>query len=107
PVDEETTIANLRTIYVAMGTYSLSHNGEFGTMYDLVDNGLLDMRFQCRAVSGYKFVIRLREYGKNYEATAEPVAPTGHHFFATRDGTIHYEENRPATTTSPKVSFPR
>jgi hypothetical protein len=68
---------------------------------------LLDIRFQCRGVSGYKFSIRLFKDGKNYQATAEPLGLRGRHFLTSGDGKIHYEEDRPATSASPEISFPR
>ena len=87
---ESAAIANLRTINTAEVTYLSAAGGEYGTMQNLIEAGLLDSRFSS-GFSGYKFSILLIGTG-DYIAAAAPTSPeTGNHaFYSTPDGVVRF-----------------
>jgi prepilin-type N-terminal cleavage/methylation domain-containing protein len=89
--NENSAVANLRTVSNAEATYVTSSGGFFGTMNQLVGAQLLDNRFGGAGVfNGYSYVIRTN--GFQYTVTATPVSGnTGRYgFYMTGDGVIRY-----------------
>jgi hypothetical protein len=71
PGNENSAIAQLRTINTAEVTYRADHDGAYGTIPDLITEGLLDLRFYG-TVSGYVFNVTVS--GSDYTATALPTS---------------------------------
>ncbi|HEX4996805.1 MAG TPA: hypothetical protein VFY29_01180 [Terriglobia bacterium] len=88
PHNESAAVANLRVINTAEVTF-LSNEGEYGTIPELINAGLLDSRFHS-IVAGYRFEILLA--GKEYVATATPTAPNFGRFeyYSSPDGVVRY-----------------
>src|SRR5580765_1824922 len=68
---ESAAVAQIRTINTAEVTYLSSNQGSFGTIPQLVTQGLLDSRF-LGSVSGYNFTVVAS--GPNYTANADPTS---------------------------------
>ena len=86
---ESAAVAQLRTINTAEVTYLSSNQGAFGSIPDLVTQGLLDSRF-LGSVSGYNFTITAS--GPNYTANADPTSTNSGRFgyFSTPDAVIRF-----------------
>jgi prepilin-type N-terminal cleavage/methylation domain-containing protein len=86
---ESAAVAQLRTINTAEVTYLSSNQGAFGSIADLVTQGLLDSRF-LGSVSGYNFTIAAS--GPNYTANADPTSTNSGRFgyFSTPDAVIRF-----------------
>jgi type IV pilus assembly protein PilA len=86
---ESAAVAQLRTINTAEVTYLSSNHGAFGSIPDLVTQGLLDSRF-LGSVSGYNFTIAAS--GPNYTANADPTSVNSGRFgyYSTPDAVIRY-----------------
>src|SRR5215470_1140370 len=74
---ESAAVAQLRTINTAEVTYLSSNQGAFGSIADLVTQGLLDSRF-LGSVSGYNFTVTAS--GPNYTANADPTSTNSGRF---------------------------
>jgi prepilin-type N-terminal cleavage/methylation domain-containing protein len=97
--NENSAVANLRTVSNAQATYQTSSGGYFGNMTQLVDERLLDNRFGGTAViGGYRYAIATDGFA--YTASAEPVSANNgrYGYYMTGDGVIHYSV---ATTLAP------
>src|SRR5712692_1990621 len=68
---ESSAVAQLRTINTAEITYLSSNQGSYGTVGQLITQGLLDNRFSG-SVSGYNFTITAS--GSDYTASADPTS---------------------------------
>lgn len=111
--DEIGAIAMLRAIAVAQRTYSLSNNGEFGTLQQLADGGFLDARY----VSGKPvrdYVITLKVTAKedrmpegSFTVNADPEKPAerfGRHLYLdSTSSIIHFNLKEPATASDPAI----
>ncbi len=88
--NENSAVANLRTVSNAEATYVTSSGGFFGTMNQLVGAQLLDNRFGTGIVNGYNYAIATD--GFQYTATATPVSGnTGRYgYYMSGDGVIRY-----------------
>src|SRR5215467_4040342 len=69
---ESSAVTQLRTINSAELTYLAQHRGEYGSISQLVQEGLLDERF-AEPVAGYRFSVATA--GNEYVAMATPVSP--------------------------------
>ena len=67
--NETAAVANLKLVNTAEVTYTASGTTGYGTIDDLVSEGLLDSRFST-AISGYVFTINVTGGGTDYTATA-------------------------------------
>jgi hypothetical protein len=86
---ESAAVANLRTINTAQVVYLSSHGGNYGTIPQLVQDGLLDARFN-QPFSGYSWsVIAI---GGIYVAASVPESQNAgrYSYFATPDGIIRF-----------------
>jgi prepilin-type N-terminal cleavage/methylation domain-containing protein len=86
---ESAAVAQLRTINTAEVTYLSSNQGAFGSIPDLVTQGLLDSRF-LGSVSGYNFTVAAS--GSNYTANADPTSTNSGRFgyYSTPDAVIRF-----------------
>jgi hypothetical protein len=107
--DETAALALIRTISIAERTYNLTHEGEYGTLQQLVDAGFLDARF-----AGEKplkdYVISLNVIPKaagsaagSYSCNVDPDKTgehVGRHLYvdSSTDG-IHVNDTKPASAT--------
>src|SRR2546422_8132608 len=64
---ESSAVAQLRTINTAQVTYLSSNSGSYGSIPQLITQGLLDSRFSG-SVSGYSFSVNAS--GSDYTVTA-------------------------------------
>jgi len=96
--NENSAVANLRTISNAEAAYLSASGGYYGGVADLVNNRLLDDRFAGGSLSGYRYSITASRF--EYTATAEPLsASTGRYgYYIVIDGVIRYST---ALTMSP------
>ena len=60
-------------ISLAQVLYSQSHNGQYGTMAELVAGGMVPKDIEGTDTTGYRFQINRSADGKSWYATAEPV----------------------------------
>jgi len=93
--NENSAVANLRTVSNAQATYVGSSGGYFGTMPQLVGERLLDNRFGTGVISGYNYSVLTN--GFQYTVMATPVSPNNgrYGYYMTADGVIHF-----STTTT-------
>jgi type IV pilus assembly protein PilA len=99
---ESSAVAQLRTINTAEVTYLSSNQGAYGSIPNLITQGLLDNRF-ATSVSGYTFSVIAT--GTDYTASATPTSTNAGRFgyYATPDAVIRYQT---ATTTNCTPCFP-
>lgn len=88
--NENSAVANLRTVSNAQATYIISSGGYFGNMTQLVGERLLDNRFGTGVLNGYSYAVSTN--GFEYTVNATPVfSNSGRYgFYVTADGVIHY-----------------
>jgi type IV pilus assembly protein PilA len=86
---ESSAVAQLRTINTAEITYLSSNQGSYGSMAQLITQGLLDSRFSG-SVSGYSFTITVS--GSDYTASATPTSTNAGRFgyYSTPDAVIRF-----------------
>lgn len=84
---ESAAVASLRTINTAEVTYLSVSNGNYGTLQNLIDAGLLDQSF-LRAKAGYAFSVVAS--GPEYNATAVPAAGGRFGLYSTPDAVVRY-----------------
>jgi hypothetical protein len=79
----------LRTITTAEVVYQNDHGGAAGTIRQLMDEGLLDERYEGN-VSGYAFTVTVS--GSEYTATSSPAAPNAgrYAYYTNADAVIRY-----------------
>jgi hypothetical protein len=89
PGNESSAVAQLRTINTAEVTYRVDHNNTYGTIPDLMSEGLLDLRF-AGSVSGYAYSVTVSD--SDYMATALPTSTkTGKYgYYSGSDAVIRY-----------------
>jgi len=90
--NESSAVAQLRTIRAAEVTYLASKGGSYGTLSELVSEGLLDPRFET-TVSGYEFSIALSKSKSDYLATATPTSTNAgrYGYMSTSDAVVRYQ----------------
>jgi hypothetical protein len=88
----------LRTINTAEVTYLSSNAGAYGSIPQLITQGLLDNRFSG-SVSGYSFTVTASS--TDYTATATPTTANAGRFgyYSTPDAVIRYQTNSSAQCT--------
>jgi hypothetical protein len=104
--DETSAIATLRTIAQAQMTYSISNSGHYASFEKLVENGLLDSRFNHSnpEYHGYVFTLNVTDPSDvpgSYTCNADP-SPTsphgGRHFYMDAESRdIRVNPTQPAT----------
>jgi prepilin-type N-terminal cleavage/methylation domain-containing protein len=97
--NESSAVSNVRTVNTEEATYSLSTGGNFGTISDLVNAGMLDSRFNT-AISGYSLTITVS--GPDYTVTAIPTSLNSgrYGYYSTPDSVIRYQTT-PSATCNP------
>jgi len=96
---ESSAVAQIRTINTAEITYLSSNQGAYGSVAQLITQGLLDSRFSG-SVSGYSFSITASS--TDYTAAAIPTSTNAGRFgyYSTPDAVIRYA-TASGTTCSP------
>src|SRR5438132_11101172 len=91
---ETSAVAQIRTINTAEVTYLSSNAGAYGSLPQLITQGVLDGRF-AGSVSGYNYTVTAS--ASDYTVSATPSSPNAGRFgyYSTPDAVIRY-----ATTTS-------
>jgi prepilin-type N-terminal cleavage/methylation domain-containing protein len=92
--NQSSAVADLRNLNTAEMGYWSTHKGAFGSIQDLINEGLLDNRYQ-NVVSGYNIVVDLSPDTLDYTATAIAAAANeGRYDYWTRpDYVIRYSAN--------------
>ena len=111
--DEIGAIAMLRAIALAERTYSISNNGEFGTLQQLADGGFLDRRYvTSKPVRDYVITLNVtpRQGGQpegSFTVNADPEKPAekfGRHLYMdSTSNVIHVNATEPATASDPAL----
>jgi prepilin-type N-terminal cleavage/methylation domain-containing protein len=91
--NENSAVANLRTVSNAEATYQGSSGGFFGNMNQLVTARLLDDRFGTGVVGGYRYSVATN--GFEYTVNATPLSRNNgrYAYFMTAEGVIRYSTN--------------
>ena len=99
---ESSAVAQLRTVNTAQVTYLSSNAGAYGSVPELITQGLLDSRF-TGSVSGYTFTVDAS--GSDYTASATPTSTNAGRFgyYSTPDAVVRYQT---ATTTTCNPCYP-
>jgi hypothetical protein len=111
--DEVGAIAMLKAIAVAQRTYSLSNNGEFGTLQQLADGGFLSQRYVTNnPVRDYVITLNVspKRQGQpegSFTINADPERPAerfGRYLYLdSTSNTIHVNTKEPATASDPAL----
>jgi hypothetical protein len=108
-VDETVAIRALRNIDSAQKLYSVSHEGNYGTLAQLTEAGYLDSRFSSdKPLRDYVLTVNLNpkpESAPGYSCLADPVAgrPGRHFYIDSISGTIHVNATQPASPADPVI----
>ena len=107
--DEAAAIALVRTISIAERTYSLSNDGEYATMQQLVDAGFLDARYGGdKPLKDYVITLKVTPKAAgavegSYSCNADPdktVERLGRHLYVdSTDSGIHVNDGQPANAS--------
>ena len=99
---ESSAVAQIRTVNTAEVTYLSSNQGAYGSLPQLITQGLLDARFSG-SVSGYNFAVTASS--TDYTASATPTSTNAGRFgyYSTPDAVIRYQT---ATTATCSPCFP-
>jgi hypothetical protein len=116
--NEGAAIGALRTVASAESIYSASHEGDYGTLAQLVESGQLDARFggSPPIVGGYVLTMRVSPQDTAggrpaaYTVNADPQqnvaeASTGNRHFCldSSDGAIHVNQKQTASASDPPL----
>jgi type IV pilus assembly protein PilA len=95
---ESSAVAQLRTINTAEVTYLSSNQGAYGSIPQLISQGLLDNRFSG-SVSGYTYVVQASN--TDYTASATPTSTNAGRFgyYSLPDAVLRYQTQTSATCT--------
>src|SRR5256714_1380497 len=87
---ETSAVAQIRTVNTAEVTYLSSNSGAYGSVPQLITQGLLDGRFSG-SVSGYTFTVTAS--GSDYTAVATPTSTNAGRFgyYSTPDAVVRYQ----------------
>jgi competence protein ComGC len=102
--DETVAISALRNISTAQQTYSVSHDGDYATLSQLVDAGFLDSRYSSsKPIKQY--VLTMNVNSKSYSCTADPdTGVQGRHFYIDSDtGVIRANDTKQASASDPPM----
>jgi competence protein ComGC len=110
-VDETVAITALRNINSAQRMYSLSHEGNYGTLAQLSEAGYLDSRVSSdKPLRDYVFTLTVNPKSESapdgsYSCLADPVAggPGRHFYIDSISGTIHVNATQPASAADPVI----
>ena len=93
---ESSAVAQIRTVNTAEVTYLSSNGGSYGSIPELITQGLLDSRFSG-SVSGYTFTVTAS--GSDYTADATPTSTNAGRFgyFSMPDAVVRYQTATSAT----------
>ena len=96
---ESSAVAQIRTVNTAEVTYLSSNGGSYGSIPELITQGLLDSRFSG-SVSGYTFTVTAS--GSDYTANATPTSTNAGRFgyFSMPDAVVRYQTTT-GTTCNP------
>jgi type IV pilus assembly protein PilE len=88
--NESAAASNLKSMNVVQNVYQIT-NHAYGTLAELVSDGLLDTRFEGTS-SGYQFGVAVSADRLNYTITATAVAPTTgrYDYYSTPDYVIRF-----------------
>ena len=104
--DETSAIATLRTIGQAQTTFSVTNAGHYASFEQLVENGLLDSRFNHSNPEYHGYVFTLQNNSSSndpgfFSCNADPAATSinsGRHFYIdSSSNDIRVNATRPAT----------
>ena len=104
--DETVAIASIRTISIAETTYGLSHEGEYATLHQLVDAGLLDARYASeKPLKDYVITLNVTPKAAgaatgSYSCNVDPdkTGERGRHLYVDSSANgIHVNDTQPAT----------
>jgi hypothetical protein len=109
--DETVAIAALRNISTAQRTYSISHEGEYGTLAQLAEAGYLDSRYgSSKPLKEYVLTLTVNPKSEgspegSYSCTADPnTGLQGRHFYIdSASGVIRVNETRQASASDPAI----
>ena len=92
--NEAAAVANLKLVNTAEVTYTSSGATGYGSIDDLVTEGLLDTRFST-IISGYIFTVAVTSAGLDYlgTATARGANDGRYDYFTSPDYVIRYSTN--------------
>ncbi len=103
--DETTAIAALHAIALAERTYSVSNEGNYGTLAQLSAAGYLDSRFASdKPLKDYALTLTVNSGSDaGYSCLADPSdGRAGRHFFLeSTSGLIHVNDTQPASASDP------
>lgn len=110
-VDETVAITALRNIASAQKMYSVSHEGNFGTLAQLAEAGVLDSRLSSdRPLRDYVLTLTVNPRSEtgpegSFRCLADPVAgrPGRHFYIDSTSGTIHVNAKEPAGPKDPVI----
>ena len=110
--NEAAAIQTLMTIKTVEVQYYSTHNRNFGTFDQLVQDGF-DSRFasEVPTVDGYvyllKVVAKTPSQASSYELNADPISPRSgnkHFFLDSKDGLVRVNADQPAGPNDPAVT---
>src|SRR5881628_3781435 len=93
---ESAAVAQIRTVNTAEITYLSSNQGSYGSIAELITQGLLDSRF-AGSVSGYNFSVSAS--GSDYTVSATPTSTNAGRFgyWSTPEAVIRYQSSSGGT----------
>ena len=104
--DEASAIGALRNISTAERTYSVTNNGEYATLQQLTDAGLLDSRFgTAKPLRDYILTLNVTTGAFACNADPDPARSLqGRHLSVdSSSGEIHINDSQPAKVTDPAL----
>ena len=108
-VDETVALSTLRSIDTAQKLYSVTHEGNYGTLPQLSEAGYLDSRFkQDKPLKDYLLTVNVKsasDGGPSYSCVADPEAdrPGRHFYIDSSSGTIHVNPTQRASPSDPTI----
>ena len=90
---EAAAVATLRTINTAEVTYLTTAQGKYGSMANLISNGLLPSNFTTGPVSGYNFTVTLDATTQtDFTVNADPASTNEgrYAYYLIPDGVVRY-----------------
>lgn len=109
--NETGAITALQTIAKAQQTYSISNDGNYGSLEQLSESGYLDSRFKSAEGGVKDYVLTMTTQPQasgqaaSFSCNADPKSPgptAGRHFYIdSTSPSIHVNATQPATATDP------
>src|SRR5687767_5750771 len=88
--NENSAVANLRTISNAEAAYLSASGGYYGTLDQLVSAQVLDDRFAGASVGGYMYALSANQFAFTVEATPRSSNMGRYGYYMVTDGVIRY-----------------